>query len=123
MPREEEAKIAEVDTSVLESGEPVNFVTHIWPIIEASCLKCHNEEEQDGDLRLDTMAFILEGGEFGEILEPGDPEGSVFYELITLPADDPDIMPPKADPLPDEQIALIKRWIEEGCDFGDWTGE
>lgn len=119
----EKAKVAEIDSSILDSVDPIDFEKHIWPIIEASCLKCHDEEEQEGDLRLDTKAFILEGGEFGEVLVPGDPEGSTFYELITLPADDPDVMPAKADPLPDIQIAIIKRWIEEGCDFGDWTGE
>lgn len=114
---------ANVDTSVLDSGEKINFETHIWPIIQASCLECHNEETQDGELRLDTKEFILEGGEFGEIIEPGSPDDSVFYELITLPSDDTDFMPAKNDPLPDLQIELIKRWIEEGCDFGEWTGK
>ncbi len=114
---------AEIDTAELEEGGKVDFVKHIWPIIEASCLECHDAEEQEGELRLDTKAFILAGGEFGPVLEPGSPEDSTFYELIALDEDDPDFMPAKNEPLPDEQIDLIKRWIEEGCDFGEWTGE
>jgi len=114
---------AEIDTSDLDGGGRVNFERHIWPIIAASCVECHNDEEQEGDLRLDTKAYILEGGEFGPVFEPGSPEDSTFYELIVLPEKDPDFMPTKNDPLPDAQIELIKRWIEEGCDFGEWTGE
>lgn len=114
---------AVIDTSDLDAGGKVSFERHIWPIIVASCVECHNDEEQEGDLRLDTKDYILEGGEFGPVFEPGSPEDSTFYELIVLPQKDPDFMPTKNDPLPDAQIELIKRWIEEGCDFGDWTGE
>ena len=114
---------AEIDMSGLSDDVPVDYVTYILPIFEASCWECHNEDEQEGELRMDTLAYFLEGGEFGEIIEPGDPEKSTLFELITYPPDDPDFMPAKNDPLPDEQIALIKRWIIEGCDFGDWTGE
>ncbi|MFP6581142.1 MAG: c-type cytochrome domain-containing protein [Candidatus Hydrogenedentota bacterium] len=119
----EKSTPANVDTSVLDTDEKIDFETHIWPIIQASCLECHDEEEQDGDLRLDTKEYILEGGEFGDVLEPGSPDDSTFYELIMLPEDDTDFMPAKNDPLPDAQLELIKRWIEEGCDFGEWTGE
>ena len=114
---------AVIDTSDIDAGGQVNFTKHIWPIIEASCLECHNEVEVEGELRLDTKEFILEGGEFGAVLVPGNPDKSTFFELISLPQSDPDFMPAKNDPLPDAQIELIKRWIEEGCEFGDWTGE
>jgi len=30
-------------------------------------------------------------------------------------------MPSKGDPLKKDQIELIKKWIEQGADFGDWT--
>jgi uncharacterized membrane protein len=114
---------AELDLTGLSDDEPVDYEKYILPIFIASCWECHNDEVQDGDLRMDTLKHFLKGGEFGEIIEPGDVENSVLYELIILPEDDTDFMPAKNDPLPDYQIALIKRWIEEGCDFGDWTGE
>ncbi len=114
---------AEIDLSGLSEDEPLDFVTYILPIFQASCWECHDEEEQEGELRMDTLAHFLKGGEFGAIVEPGNLDDSTLFELITLPADDTDFMPAKNDPLPDEQIALIKRWILEGCDFGDWTGE
>lgn len=114
---------AEIDISDLGDDDPVSFEKYIWPIIVASCVECHNHEEQEGELRLDTKEYILEGGEFGPVFEPGSIEDSTFYELIVLPVDDTDFMPAKNDPLPDYQIELIKRWIEEGCDFGDWVGQ
>ncbi|HEY1378477.1 MAG TPA: hypothetical protein VGF55_16885, partial [Gemmataceae bacterium] len=44
---------------------------------------------------------------------PGDPDKS---RLFTLPAhkEEPK-MPPKADPIPADQLALLKRWIEQGA--------
>ena len=39
-----------------------------------------------------------------------DPEGSALHRVITLPDDDPEIMPPKGDPL-SKTSTMIKRWI------------
>jgi hypothetical protein len=52
-------------------------------------------------------------------LVAGLPDQSNVYQLITLPADDTDIMPPKGKPLTERQIAFIKRWIEEGAGMDD----
>lgn len=47
-----------------------------------------------------------------------------MFERVTLPPDEDDFMPPKgkADPLTPEEVDLLKRWIDEGADFGDWRG-
>ena len=42
-------------------------------------------------------------------------EGSILYEVITLPPDDDMIMPPKGDPLSADQVDLFRRWILEGA--------
>jgi hypothetical protein len=39
-----------------------------------------------------------------------------------LPKDDDGHMPPKGDDLTKEEIALLKKWIEEGADFAGWIG-
>ena len=49
------------------------------------------------------------------IIEAGDTEGSILFEVITLPPDDDMIMPPKGDPLTAEQVDLFRRWILEGA--------
>jgi len=46
------------------------------------------------------------------VVEPGDPDGSFLMDMIT--AGD---MPPEGegDKVPEEEIALIRTWIEQGA--------
>lgn len=90
----------------------------IQPIFEAKCNKCHGEEKQKGDLRLDTFEWTMKGGgESGDKnIVPGKPEESVTFQLISSPEDDDSHMPPEGkDQLTAEETALIKWWIEQGA--------
>jgi len=94
----------------------VDFETQIKPIFDEHCIKCHGPEKQKSDLRLDSRASILKGGDLGEPgAHPGHPEKSTIIEFISLDPDDDEIMPPKGDPLSAEQIELISTWIKEGA--------
>jgi formylglycine-generating enzyme required for sulfatase activity len=93
----------------------VNFDTEIKPIIEATCLSCHCEELAEGELRLDSLDAAMAKGERGPAITPGDPGKSSFYARIVLPADHEQAMPPGGPPLADSQIAVVRRWIEEGA--------
>lgn len=96
----------------------IDFDKEIRPILAKSCYECHGPEKQKGDLRLDTKeGFLVED----YILVPKKADESELYVRISLPADHDDIMPPKGDPLSKDQQELIKKWIEEGGSFGDWT--
>ena len=86
----------------------VDFESQIKPIFEENCYKCHGEKKQKGKLRLDT-------NDFKKIIEPFEPEKSKLYELITLPEDNEDLMPPKDGPLTKESIQLIFDWIKQGA--------
>lgn len=110
----------------------VSFEKEILPLIEAKCVECHRAPfEQDGrtikpkaGLRLDGAWAILAGSEDGAVLKPGDADHSPIYLRTTLPPDDDDVMPPKgkAEPLTAAEAGTLKRWIDEGAKFGDWTG-
>jgi hypothetical protein len=101
--------------SVLRAAEPevVNFEEHIKPIFREHCLKCHGEDEQKGDLNLQSHASALKGGSGGVALVAGRAGQSLLYQSITDP-DDGARMPPKKARIPEAQIALIKRWIDSG---------
>jgi hypothetical protein len=103
--------------------EEVSFEEKILPILKERCFSCHAGTKSKGDLKLDSVEAINKGGEHGAVLVAGKPEESSFYKLLDLPADDPDIMPAKGDPLTDEQKKLIFDWITEGAKFGDWKAE
>lgn len=120
-----------------QAEDKVDFVKQIWPIVENSCLKCHQVPYEDergrmrkpkGDLIMGTKEGMMKGvvGEDGEedtvIIVAGKPDDSPFYTSTLLPLDDDLHMPPeeKADQLTDDQKELVKQWITEGADFGDW---
>ena len=97
----------------------IDFRHEIQPILETSCVSCHNGDEADGELRFDTRQGALTGGSSGAAIVPGKPDESLLYTYISLPSDDDLIMPPDG-PLEKSQIELIKQWISEGA---NWPSE
>ena len=113
-------------------GDKVDFTRQILPIFQDSCLECHGAKKHKGDLRMDSVAGIREGGKDAKdkCLIPGNADKSDIYRRLIVDKDDDDLMPPadpkhkyKSKPLSAPQIALIKSWIAAGADFGSWTGE
>ena len=102
---------------VVGAAAKVDFGEEVKPILESTCLSCHGPEKPKGDLRLDTRANALKGGEKGAAIVPGDPKKSPLYASTILPKGHDDIMPPKGAPLTKEQTQLLRNWIEQGADW------
>ncbi|MFG0259109.1 MAG: c-type cytochrome domain-containing protein [Phycisphaerales bacterium JB041] len=118
-----EAQLAEL-AELEASGTilTVDFATQIMPILEASCIECHGPNKKKGNLRLDTRMYAMDARDADEqVFIPGDAENSEVFWRVTLPHDDPDLMPPEGDgdPLTAEQIALLETWINEGAVWVD----
>ncbi len=111
--------------------ETVTFNAHIRPILSNSCFSCHgfDPETREAGFRLDTPEgaySLLRGSDTDRGIVPGDPERSEVYARIT--SDDPqEQMPPPTfhlDPLDDREVALIRRWIEQGAEYEEhWSFE
>ena len=93
----------------------IDFVRDIQPILEFNCVNCHNADEAKSELRFDKAEFFFKGGEGGQSLVKGKPDESLMIELVSLPADDSDVMPPKGRPLHEHEIAKLRQWIAEGA--------
>ncbi|MBA4150516.1 MAG: DUF1553 domain-containing protein [Verrucomicrobia bacterium] len=93
----------------------VDYLKQIKPILSSYCYQCHSETQQKHDLRLDTASFAIKGGQTGPAIVPGKSEDSLLYKAIMGTAPDLTRMPYKKNPLDESQIALIKRWIDEGA--------
>jgi len=93
----------------------VDFDAQIKPIIESTCVSCHCEELAEGDLRLDSFAAATARGEGGPAITPRDPDKSLFLARIVLAADHEQAMPPDGPRLDESQIAVVRKWIEEGA--------
>ncbi|MDA0814609.1 MAG: hypothetical protein O3C21_19715, partial [Verrucomicrobia bacterium] len=95
----------------------ISFEKQVKPILESACIRCHDQEEAEGELMLDTRANALVGGENGPALVPGKPEESPLYTSTMLPENDDLSMPPKGQFLAKSQIEIIGKWISEGAEW------
>jgi WD40 repeat protein/mono/diheme cytochrome c family protein len=97
--------------------DSVSFSKQIAPLLVKSCQACHGPQDPMGSYQLYTYELMRKAGDTGSApVTPGKPEDSELYRLITH--EDPDQrMPKEADALPAEQVALVKKWIEQGAKF------
>jgi mono/diheme cytochrome c family protein len=98
------------------SASPISFDKDVKPVLEQHCLSCHGETMQSGKFDLRSRDSALKGGRRGSDLVPGDAAASRLYRRVAgleRPS-----MPAQAEPLPAEQIAAIKQWIDEGAAWG-----
>jgi uncharacterized membrane protein/mono/diheme cytochrome c family protein len=98
------------------TGTATVYTARIAPIFTRSCVSCHNPNKIKGDLRLDSYAQLMRGGEDGAVVVPWRPQDSDLLRRITLPPDDDDHMPNNGkNPLSPAEIKLIERWIAGGA--------
>ena len=87
------------------------FEKRIRPILVAKCVKCHGEEEQEGNLRLDSRLALLRGGESGPAAVPNKADSSLIIKAVLQTGELK--MPPDGKLQPSE-INALKRWIRDG---------
>jgi mono/diheme cytochrome c family protein len=116
------AGAVDVDTSKLpppSDKKDVTFEKDIKPVFEQSCVGCHGPKEAKGKLRLDTLAGTLKGSVDGKVLEPGKSAKSFLVANIAFLGNEDDFMPPPKDTkypkLTDEQVGLVRAWIDQGA--------
>ncbi|QDT01143.1 c-type cytochrome domain-containing protein [Adhaeretor mobilis] len=95
---------------------PIDFQTQIQPIFKQHCVKCHGEKKALKKLRLDSAEQIQAFHE-DHLVVAGKPDASELFERLVLPAEDKKRMPKGADPLPKEQIDLVREWIAQGASY------
>ena len=110
--------MAQLPVADLKRDTPVNFATEVYPFLKTNCLACHNTTKAKADLILESPQDMLKGGETGPAIEPGNADNSLLF--TTAAHIEEPTMPPannksKAKNLTPDQLALLKRWIDEGA--------
>ena len=90
--------------------EKPNFQDDVLPLFEQSCNSCHNPDKAKGGLDLTSMSALLAGGSSGDVVVPGEGTNSYLYKLIAR-IEKP-YMPREKDKLPQAEIDLIRKWIQ-----------
>ncbi len=98
----------------------VSFAEDVQPIINESCLDCHNGETKIGNLNFENYNALMESRYLNRsvpLVIKGEPMQSRLY-LVTH-SDNPAIrMPPENQgygKLSESEITTIKIWISEGA--------
>lgn len=95
------------------------FTDKVKPLLDSRCVSCHGPDKVKGSLRLDSRAGALKGGENGPAIIPGKPADSLLLQTVMHSKKDLE-MPPK-DKLTTNDIAVLKRWIEDGAPWPETT--
>ena len=96
---------------VKQSDRPLTFEKDVRPILKQHCFHCHGEAgvmEANLDVRL--RHFLLEGGDSGAAILPGDAAHSPLLERIESGE-----MPPGEEMVSVDEIAIIKQWLNLGA--------
>lgn len=93
------------------SGAKVSYHKQIWPLIQAKCQGCHQPASAGGKLVVTTLAEFMKGGEHGVAIVPGQSDKSTLMLYLN---GERTLMPKNGPALPPTDIALFKRWIQEG---------
>lgn len=93
------------------------FEKNIRPILEKHCIPCHGAEKQKAELRLDSRAAMLHGGDTGPAIVPGDAAASALIKAVLYTGD---VQMPPDGRLPQADIDALTAWVQAGAPWPDY---
>jgi len=95
----------------------ISYNQDIRPILNENCLSCHGGIKQSGNFSLLFEEDVYQPTESGKPpIVPGNRQKSELFNRIVH--HDPEYrMPQDADPLTEEQVELIGKWIDQGAEW------
>ena len=117
--------VRDMPAKIPGASTKIDFEQQVLPILERSCFECHSSKlkKSKGGIRLDDLEAIREKSQTDNLVLPHKASKSTLVKFISRKPGDDDLMPPPNDgkPLSPDEISLIRRWVEEGANFGSWT--
>ncbi|GAB3899654.1 DUF1553 domain-containing protein [Spirosoma agri] len=97
----------------------VDYNTQIKPLLNKNCIACHGGVKKASGFSLLFKHEALAPAESGKpAIIPGNAAGSEMIRRLTL--DDPDERMPLDHPaLKPDEIDLLRKWIDQGAEWGD----
>jgi hypothetical protein len=99
-------------------AKPVSYNTDIKPVLDKKCAACHlpgGEGFEKTGLRLDGYGHLHTGTKLGAVVVPGSSVSSTLYLTVSGKTHRTIHMPKQGEPLSEQEVALLKRWIDEGA--------
>lgn len=97
---------------------PLDFYRDVYPFLKSNCISCHNKTTAKAGLNMETPELMIQGGDSGPSLVPGK-SGESLVVLASLHQNDMEMPPANnksgAQNLTPEELAILKRWVDEGA--------
>ena len=99
------------------TAQELRFARDIQPLLAKRCFACHGPAEQEGGVALHLREKAIEKSESGGLpIVPGRPSDSVLLRRVTS-IDKAERMPPEGPALTNEEVDLLRRWIQSGAKY------
>lgn len=102
----------------ISANDATFFETKIQPILSQKCYSCHSHtaDRVKAGLMLDSRSGLLQGGNSGPAVVPGNPDDSLLIQAIRYTHEDLRMPPQKqGGRLSDAQIADFTEWVRRGA--------
>ncbi len=96
---------------------PVDFVTHVKPVLEAKCAMCHNRKALPGHMSLESRSEALRTKTLGTYIVPGHPETSLLVANTASTHQNVSVMPAVGMRLTKDEYSILNKWVKEGANW------
>lgn len=97
----------------VDTADEEFFEKEVRPLLARHCHECHGPGKQESGLRLDSREGSRRAGASGTAaVVPGKPDESLLLKAVGYEGD---LQMPPNGKLADEEIAVLRRWIESGA--------
>lgn len=93
----------------------VNFWKEVYPILEASCLRCHGPRRAQGDFRVDRRDDYFRTNGKEPFVVPGRSAESPLIAIVSGLRTD--IAMAASHKLPERDVAVLRAWIDAGAEW------
>jgi mono/diheme cytochrome c family protein len=94
---------------------PVDFATHVRPILADKCVACHTRSSLPGRIDLTDRTAAIRSRALGGYIVPGAPEKSLFISQIGDAPAHLKEMPVVGNQVTAEEMDILRKWITEGA--------
>ncbi|HRE82311.1 MAG TPA: hypothetical protein PLN52_14795, partial [Opitutaceae bacterium] len=104
--------------SPVSAEDAAFFESRIQPILSQKCYSCHSHtaDRVKAGLMVDSRSGLLQGGNSGPAIVPGNPDESLLIQAIRYTYEDVRMPPQKqGGRLSDAQIADFTEWVRRGA--------
>lgn len=92
---------------------PVFYESKLQQIFQEKCLSCHNSKTRKAGLDLSSPESLLKGSESGRIIQAGDADASLLFQMI----ESAEMPPDEKNHLSKEEVQLLRHWLNAGARF------